>query len=108
MRRKLAIVVFTASILAGTTCFAQQVSQYIGLGYMGADGTIVLHLTETSLDGKIAHRELLHSPGHESYRAVLGHVGPLKPGELTSVRAWPSDVSPPPHGWLGTRSYYWP
>ena|SRR5215831_5148168 len=69
---------------------------------MAADGTMAMHLVEYTPHG-IGHAELFYLPDHDEYQPILRHVGPLKPGEVTSVPAWPRDRGPSPRDWPPTR-----
>jgi len=62
--------------------------EYIGVGYMQNDGTIVLRLTR-NVDGVIYHDELEYAPLNPAYPSVLQHIMPIKPGQTVSVKPWP-------------------
>ncbi len=61
----------------------------IGEATMKADRTIVLDLQAELPGGGYGHARLEYPPGHEQYREILDHVGPLAPGETRLVPPWP-------------------
>ena len=62
----------------------------IGSASMKDDGTLVLRLRAEAEDGTVGEGYFTYAPDHAEYATILEHVGPLKPGEETSVRPWPT------------------
>jgi hypothetical protein len=61
----------------------------IGTATMTTDGTIVLDLSTTGPGMTHGEARLLYPPNHKEYRAVLEHLGGLRPGETKPVWPWP-------------------
>jgi hypothetical protein len=64
-------------------------SASIGTATMTPDGTIVLDLIATGPGATRGEARLVYRPDHKDYRAVLEHLGGLRPGETKSVPPWP-------------------
>ena len=61
----------------------------IGVATMEADGTLVLRL-RTAEGCFTGEASLTYPPDHPDHRAVLAHVGGVRPGQSVPVRPWPS------------------
>ncbi len=61
----------------------------IGTATMEADGTIVLQLIARGPGAMRGEGVLRYAVSDPKYKDILEHVGPLKPGEIRSVRPWP-------------------
>jgi hypothetical protein len=61
----------------------------IGDATMKDDGTIVLDLYPELPGGGRGIAQLVYPPDHPRYRAVLEHLGGLRPGEQKPVPPWP-------------------
>ena len=63
----------------------------IGQATMQDDGTIILRLRAETEDGAVGESLFTYSPADHDYRAVLEHLGGLKPGESKPVPPWPDE-----------------
>jgi hypothetical protein len=89
-----AIFAALAAALTLTTagCASQPpVRQSIGTATMSQDGTLTLDLVARSSRGAGGEGRVVYKPGDPDYKAVLEHVGPIKPGETKPVAPWPGD-----------------
>lgn len=69
----------------------------IGSATMLKDRTIVLSLIYWFPGGgHTTPAEFRYEPGHPEYKAVLRHLGGLKPGESKGVKPWPGANDPVP------------
>jgi hypothetical protein len=64
----------------------------IGVATMAQDGTVVLDLRAEGLGRAVGHGRITYPPAHPDYRAVLDHLGGLRPGETKPVPPWPDEA----------------
>lgn len=69
---------------------SEALPEYIGICWMEPDGTIKMRLRVEGPGGIVGHSLLEYAPTHPDYGSIMKHVGPLKPGEIKSVRPWPN------------------
>ena len=63
-------------------------AESIGTATMEADGTLVLQLRATT-GSTMGDALLRYAPSDPQYKAILDHVGPIKPGESKAVAPFP-------------------
>jgi len=56
---------------------------------MTADGRLHLNLRAEGPGGLIGDSLVVYQPTDPRYRAILAHLGPIRPGESVPVRPWP-------------------
>lgn len=61
----------------------------IGAALMLEDGTLVLDLRAEDASGRRGDARRVYTKDHARYRAVLDHLGGMKPGESKLVPPWP-------------------
>jgi hypothetical protein len=61
----------------------------IGAATMLEDGTLVLDLRAEDASGRRGDARRVYRKDHPRYRAVLDHLGGMKPGESKPVPPWP-------------------
>ncbi len=61
----------------------------IGAARMLEDGTLVLDLRAEDATGRRGDARRVYPKDHPRYRAVLDHLGGMKPGETKPVPPWP-------------------
>lgn len=61
----------------------------IGAARMLDDGTLVLDLRAEDASGRRGDARRVYTKDHPRYRAVLDHLGGMKPGETKLVPPWP-------------------
>lgn len=61
----------------------------IGAARMLDDGTLVLDLRAEDATGRRGDARRVYTKDHPRYRAVLDHLGGMKPGETKPVPPWP-------------------
>lgn len=61
----------------------------IGVAEMTKNRTIILQLRAEDAGGTVGEGYFTYAPTDPQYQKILDYVGPLKPGQSTSVRAWP-------------------
>lgn len=61
----------------------------IGAARMLDDGTLVLDLRAEDASGRRGDARRVYTKDHPRYRAVLDHLGGMKPGETKPVPPWP-------------------
>jgi hypothetical protein len=61
----------------------------IGVARMLEDGTLVLDLRAEDASGRRGDARRVYTKDHPRYRAVLEHLGGMKPGESKPVPPWP-------------------
>ena len=82
-------------LCAGGACSAQEIRSsdarpsmpYTGTAAMLDDGTVSLHLRQTS-DGKAVNDTLVYKVGDHAYDNVVRHLGGLRPGETREFGPW--------------------
>ncbi|MEW5851023.1 MAG: hypothetical protein AB2A00_19710 [Myxococcota bacterium] len=65
-------------------------TESIGTATMEPDGTLVLLLRAQGPGPVLGDGRLVYKPDHPSYRDVLKHLSPIKPGESKPVPPWPA------------------
>ncbi len=61
----------------------------IGEARMLEDGTLVLDLRAEDASGRRGDARRVYMKDHPRYRAVLDHLGGMKPGESKPIPPWP-------------------
>lgn len=81
----------------GKAAVQQSVPDNVGSASMLNDRTIVLSLIYWFPGaGHTTPAEFTYKPGHPKYKAILRHLGGMKPGESKGVKPWPGAVDAPP------------
>jgi hypothetical protein len=63
----------------------EQRQEYIGTAWITEDGTIRMRL-RMSMPGAVGQTSLTYAVDDPRYNEILAHVGPIRPGEVVSVR----------------------
>jgi len=61
--------------------------EYIGTGYLGIDGTLILRLRREE-EGCRFDDELRYAPSNPHYESIRRFIGPVQPNSVFSVRSF--------------------
>lgn len=84
-----------AAVLLAAPAAAQSPPPPIGVARMDGAGVVTLRLRGAGPNGAVGEGTLVYRPNDAEYRAVLRHLGGMRPGESKPVLPWPDELPEP-------------